>query len=760
MTDYLTHPLIREHSIERRAYQLAIAMRALDGNTLVVIPTGLGKTAIALLTTASRLYNKKGKVLMLAPTKPLVEQHLRYFKDHLILGQDKPGQEKIKNENGMQYESFVMFTGEAQPEKRTQAWNQATICFATPQVIKNDVIAGRYSLSDVILLIFDEGHRAVGNYSYVFLASRYMETAKNPLILAMTASPGGNREKITDICENLCVSIVETRVESDPDVRPYVFEREVTFLHVTLPADIRQAVDLLSSMLDARLGELKTMGYDVPKRENLSMKVLNQLNGAIQFKIAQRDSDGFIAASIHAECMKIRHAVSLGESQGCLVLRGYLEKLYADGTSPGGTKAAKRIAEDPLFQKVMETSLEWSEECHPKLLALPDIIQNELERDNECRIIIFATYRDTVSQIVHILEQKGISAGRFVGQATKDREKGLSQKKQIEALRQFREGLFRVLVATSVGEEGLDIPSTDLVIFFEPVPSEIRSIQRKGRTGRHGTGRILVLVTKDTSDETFRFVSSNREKAMVREIKGMQKRHGSQQPLFTTPDKSGSHSDADLGMGPKILVDDRETMSRVAEELSNHGAQIQLKRLPYGDYQIGDRIIIERKTTRDFVDTLIERDLLGQIHAMSQHVTRPVLIIEGEDLYGLRDIHPNAIRGALAAIAIDMGVTILYTHSAQETAAMIYVIARREGREERTGGGMWNQKKYCSDTEAKEHIIGSLPDIGLLYAKRLLQEFGSVRGVITAEQDQLMKVKGIGSGKAERIFDLVNTLYE
>ena len=77
--EYINHPFIAESRLEKRTYQFSIAMRALDGNTLVVIPTGLGKTAIALIVAASRLYSTGGKVLMLAPTKPLVEQHLRYF---------------------------------------------------------------------------------------------------------------------------------------------------------------------------------------------------------------------------------------------------------------------------------------------------------------------------------------------------------------------------------------------------------------------------------------------------------------------------------------------------------------------------------------------------------------------------------------------------------------------------------------------------------------------------------------------------------
>jgi len=116
--------------------------------------------------------------------------------------------------------------------------------------------------------------------------------------------------------------------------------------------------------------------------------------------------------------------------------------------------------------------------------------------------------------LVDHLAEAGIPAIRFVGQASRDAEKGLSQKEQIEAIRRFREGEFSVLVATSVGEEGLDIPSTDLVIFYEAVPSEIRSIQRKGRTGRNATGKIVVLVTRGTTDETYRWVSNTREKQM------------------------------------------------------------------------------------------------------------------------------------------------------------------------------------------------------------------------------------------------------
>ena len=749
--EYISHPLIISDRVEKREYQFSIAMRSLDGNTLVVIPTGLGKTAVALIVSASRLYSTGGKVLMLAPTKPLVEQHLRYFQSLLNL----PGGTTDK---------CVIFTGESSPAVRTAEWNAATVILATPQVIKNDIIAGRYSLRDVSLLVIDEAHRAVGNYAYVFLAGRYLESATEPLILAMTASPGGNQEKVADIVTNLQIAHVETRTEEDPDVKPYIHEKEVEIVYVNLPDELREVLEDLYGLIDDRLLQLREIGLPAPDRKKLSMKALQELSTLIQQRIAERDPKGFVAASIHAECMKLRHAVSLAESQGCLVLRGYLQKLSAEGLAPGGSKASRHIAEDARFIRLLEKAEGWQEECHPKLLNLPGLIEQLLLEHPESRVIVFATYRDTVKMIVDILSARGISAERFVGQATKDAEKGLSQKKQIAALNRFREGEFRVLVATSVGEEGLDIPSTDVVIFYEPVPSEIRSIQRKGRTGRHGTGRIIVLVTRSTSDEAFRFVSQSREKAMVRQMTGLgRKGKGEiQTALPVSPEEKVRDRifQEEQFSGPVVIVDDRELVSRVTEFLSAAGANIQLERLISGDYRIGERILVERKTTRDFVDTLVERDLLGQIRVMAGSCIKPVLIIEGDDLYGQRDIHPNAIRGALAAIGINFGVTIFTTGSPQETAELLMVLSRRETEEGSPERGPALKHTYQGNAEALEAIIAAFPEIGLKHARSLLNAFGSVQGIINAEKEGLQQVAGIGAKKAERIYDLARLKYQ
>jgi ERCC4-related helicase len=741
----ISHPLIRPDSIESREYQLTIAMRALDANTMVILPTGLGKTAVALLVAASRLYNEGGRVLMLAPTKPLVEQHLRFFERYLLLkGRTDPGASP-----------FVMFTGDAPPAERTADWEQATVIFATPQVIKNDLIAGRYSLKDVTLLIVDECHRAVGNYAYVFLAQRYLASADKPLLLAMTASPGGVQEKVQEVCGNLGITHIETRTENDPDVRPYVHEREIEVINIELPAELKAAIHAINSLIEDRLALLASLHFTVPKRENLTMKALNAINAQIQQRIANRDPSAYSAASVYAECMKLKHAVTLAESQGSEVLKGYIARLVAEGSGAGGSKASQRLAKDPVFQDLFNRSISWSGELHPKPEIALSLVCEQMKAHPGSRIIIFATYRDTVQLLVDFLVKNGIRCERFVGQAAKDSEKGLSQKNQIAALTRFRNGEFDVLIATSVGEEGLDVPSTDMVIFYEAVPSEIRSIQRKGRTGRSGAGRVVVLVTKGTSDEIYRHVSQAKEKMMHRSMRRM----GTLTSLPQKPVQAEQASiDAFTPQGPKIVIDDRETSSKVVELLSVMGAAIRLERLAHGDYAIGDRILVERKTAADFVDTLINRDLLGQVKEMADAVLRPVLIIEGGDLSTQRDIHPNAIKGVLAALTVDMGVSLLFTKDEQDTARMLFVLAKRE-EGERGGRKVHPHKSHRSQKEEQEYIISSFPEIGMRNARLLLARFGSLQAIANAEVTDLIAVKGIGEKTAQRIFDLCRRPY-
>jgi len=749
--NYVSHPLIRPESIEERRYQLSIALRALDANTMVVLPTGLGKTAVALIVAASRLHSHPGRVLVLAPTKPLVEQHLRFFKQFLLI---RDGSEPDESD-------FAMFTGDTSPEERARAWEACRVCFATPQVIKNDCLAGRYSLADVVLLVVDECHRAVGNYAYVFLAGHYCAAAKDPLLLAMTASPGGDPVKVQEVCDNLHIEAVETRVETDEDVRPYIHERDIQYVDVYLPEELQAVIVVLRGLVESRLSRLAKLNFRVPKPDKLSMKALNALNAQIQQRIRTRDPSAFIAASLHAECMKLRHAISLAETQGSEALKLYLARLGAEGASSSGSKASKRLVADPAYISLVEAAAGWKEELHPKASIVRELVRAQLAAHPKSRIIVFATYRDTVQTLVDTLTAAGIACERFVGQASRDAERGLSQKEQIASLARFREGEFKCLIATSVGEEGLDVPSTDMVIFYEAVPSEIRSIQRKGRTGRSGSGTIVVLVTKGTSDETFRYVSQTRERAMVTGIREM----SNAPPPAPAPAPSIPSATRQTDFlafapgGPAITVDDRETSSRVAGRLHELGASITLERLEFGDYAVGDRILVERKTVQDFMNTLVERDLFGQIRAMADAVPRPILIIEGEDdLYSVRNIHPNAIRGTLAAITVDMGVALIRTRDADDTAETLYVLAQREGSE-RGERKVHPKKSYRSVREEQEYALAAFPNVGLKSARLLLEHFGSLKAIVDAEPEELAAVHGIGEKTARAIWDLARRSY-
>jgi len=130
-------------------------------------------------------------------------------------------------------------------------------------------------------------------------------------------------------------------------------------------------------------------------------------------------------------------------------------------------------------------------------------------------MLVFTQYRDTASYIVEELNEiPSVKAMRFVGQASKVNDEGLSQEEQAERIRMLREGDLNVLVATSIAEEGLDIPAVDHVIFYEPIPSEIRYIQRRGRTGRKAPGKVAILAANNTLDMIYLYASNRRTEKM------------------------------------------------------------------------------------------------------------------------------------------------------------------------------------------------------------------------------------------------------
>jgi len=485
MTSTITHPLILPGKVQAREYQTTIAAASKDRNTLVVLPTGAGKTPVALLVIAEKL--STGKAVMVAPTKPLSEQHCSYFSRMLPTTK------------------VCLLTGELAASKRQKLWQENQLIIATPQSIENDLKNQVYTLEDVSLLVIDEAHRAVGAYAYTKVAQAYQETNPEGQILAMTASPGGKEEQIDAIKQALGIEHVEVRTEDSPDVKEYLHDKETEIISLQLPPILQEASDTLKDSLSSRYTALKDAGFKCSNQP--SMKDLNRLKIEASKLISEKNGAGYQLAMIHAEILKLRHALLIAESQGLLPLKKYLSKLQKEES-----KSSARIVQELGF--LIHSLNEEEEEVHPKVKVLPNIVRSELTNNPGSRILIFASYRDTVAHITSILKDHGISVSSFVGQGSRGTEKGMNQKKQIETVQKFRDGEFQVLVSTSVGEEGLDIPATDAVIFYEPVPSEVRSIQRRGRTGRFATGRVFVMLTRGTIDEINYYVSQRKEAAM------------------------------------------------------------------------------------------------------------------------------------------------------------------------------------------------------------------------------------------------------
>lgn len=762
MSSFLEHPLLKPQTVDKRLFQLDLAANALKASSLIVVPTGLGKTVIALMVLLARL--DKGKVLFLAPTKPLVEQHATFLR------------RVLKDED-----TVAMMTGETMPEKRVVSWEAARIVASTPQVIENDLLSRRIDLKDVSLVIFDEAHRAVGNYAYVYIAERYAREATNPLILGITASPGSQSEKIAEICTNLAIEKVQTRTENDSDVAPFVHPREIEWVKLTVPKELLDIRTAIEDVLKARIDDLNLLGISPARIDpRASKKELLGLQAQLMSS-AQREANQatFKGISLLAEVLKLHHAVELAETQGTDALASYFQRLQGEALSKSGSKASRRIMLDPKFRQAMD-ALQTLEVEHPKPAAVKKILLEQILARPESRIMVFTNYRDTASSLLKFLKNEpAIKAVRFVGQSSRVDDEGLSQKKQAEILQKFRDGEFNVLIATSVGEEGIDIPATDMVLFYEPVPSEIRSIQRKGRTGRARTGRVVVLMAKGTRDEAYYWISDRKEKTMNRQMQSLSgqsseslAREFSPRQLQITeeltrisesPGKSPATLQAAENEGQeyepgRIYVDPRER--GMAKLLEARGMEVTLRNLDVGDYVVSDRVAIERKTASDFVASIIdpERNLFRQIGDLSRSYDRPVLILEGRDLY-TRQVNPSSIRGALAAVAVDYGVPIIPTEDQDETASVIALLAireQKEGHEPKLHG----HKTARTLKEQQEYLISAIPNVGPRVARNLLRHFGSIEKIMTARQEELQEVEMVGPKIAERIRELVGGEYK
>jgi len=501
---YLEQPLIWPDTIEFRLYQKRIAEVASERNTLVILPTALGKTVISAMVAANTLYNyRDAKVLVMAPTRPLVMQHRNSFLKML----------KLKEKD------TAILTGKTPSDHRRLFWEgEAKVVFSTPQVVRNDLQDRRLSLENYGLVVFDECHRAVKEYAYTDVARTYVSQARYPLILGMTASPGSDVSRVLDVCRNLYIERVEFRSEEDSDVKPYIQPIEIEWKRVNLPTEYLTIRSRIGSMLDRRLNWLVHNGVIKRNPEYVTRKTLieagEQLRYMLEAESIEEERGRIFTAIINQSlALTLFHMFELLETQGLYTLKAFLGKVELE-------KEEKRsytvLLNDPEYGNfkamVGATSVE-----HPKAELLKQIVKEQLCRKPTSRMLVFTQYRDTASHLVDELKKvPSVETDRFVGQASKLMDKGLTQEEQADRIRMLEDGELNVLVATSIAEEGLDIPAVDHVIFYEPIPSEIRYIQRRGRTGRKAPGKVTILAANESLDMIYLYASGRRTEKMRR----------------------------------------------------------------------------------------------------------------------------------------------------------------------------------------------------------------------------------------------------
>lgn len=784
---YIQHTLIKDESIGYREYQKKIAEIALEESSLIALPTAAGKTIIAAMIAAERLNSYGGRILFLAPNKPLVTQQAEEFQRVLDLFE----------------EDIVEMTGDVRPDDREEIWENgdARIVFATPQVIENDILSKRLDLTDITQVIFDECHRATGDYAYTFIAEEYnsKQSTDNRLVTGLSASPGSSEQDILKLCDTLGVTNVEIFSADDDLLKDHVTTPDITPRKVDIDEDIHEMRDLLQEACKECYKKLKKEGYLDSARKSLSFGELQQARGQIQQDLDKGKSEAYEAMSIHAEAMKLYQAVKIIDTQGVSALVKYLERQYEEAEGSDASKAVKRMCRKEKVKEAFEKAKSY-DKLHPKKTVLRTYLIDTVVDGGQ--MILFTEYTDTAEDLVEFINSHdNINAEKFVGQQE------MSQKEQQNILNQFREGEFDVLVATSVGEEGLDIPAASMVVFYEPVGSSLRTIQRRGRTARKGEGEVVILIGKGTRDEGRYYASKSNEDQMKDELSELSEREGSIKELieermevpedeqeedeedmegqvsldgFSDVDESTedddeedtevedeeSPEDIELELDDDtthVIADSRETKSTVVRELYDmDDVQVDPETIEVGDFIAGPETVIERKETSDLVSTLTgDRDIFEQVQNMVDSYERAVLLVEGstDELYS-KGVHPNAIRGLLDAVTNSFNVDIFYTTGEEDTARWIKTIAERAQKDDTREVSAHGSKQTQTMTDQQEYVVSSIADIGPVTARSLLQKFGNVENVFNASVDDLQTVEGVGEKTAERIREVLTSEYE
>ena len=495
MSLFVVHPGLAPETVQARAYQLQAVDEAMSGSMLLVLPTAAGKTAVAWMTIVERLEKEGGWALVISPTVALSNQHLENTSSVIS------NIEKINP---------ICLSGHNPSSKRKTLWGTSKLIFATPQVVRNDCVSGILTLRDCSLLVVDEAHHCTGGHAMADVVDSYSSQSEKPLILATTASPGSRKIQIEEVCRRLRVERIHLRTQDDPLLSDYLAELDIDEISVEVPVQIRDLAEPLRIWQEGVVARERMIGsYVMPGP--ISQAGLSNAMERAQSAIRDGNPSGYGSSSQIAIAMRLHHLINHLLCQGVAASCHFLKRMESeDSKSRSSTIFLQDLRIKKLFKQLVEMG-----EIHSKVGAVRRLVRERIRRDADSRVIVFANFRDTVDALEDALSGlDGIRAAQFIGQSSRSGSGGLTAKEQVSRLADFRDGRSNVLVATSVGEEGLDIPSADLVVFYEPVSSEIRTIQRRGRTGRKRAGEVVVLIAEGTRDEGAKESARRKEEFM------------------------------------------------------------------------------------------------------------------------------------------------------------------------------------------------------------------------------------------------------
>lgn len=492
-----------------RDYQFSIVKNGLFNNTLVALPTGLGKTFIAATIMLNFFrWTQDAKLIFVAPTKPLASQQV----------------EACLNVAGIPRSQATLLTGETSPALREGEWEKRRLFFMTPQTLQNDLSKGYANPKSIALLVIDEAHRATGDYAYVKVVEFLRRFNPSFRVLALTATPGSTVEGVQAVIDSLGISTIEIRTEESIDIRRYVHSRDVDQVVLEPSDEMLQVQDLFSQTLRPLCNKLAQVNKWLA-RDPMTLTVMGLREAQKQWFLgaarhANQSTKGMIL-NVFAILQSLAHAIKLLNYHGIVPFYHKMVDFRSEVEQDSKSKNKRQIIQDEHFREMMDTIDKWLKldgfVGHPKLSYLCENLLNHFMDAGEgssTRAIVFSEYRDSAEEIVRTLNKHRpmIKATIFVGQADSKRSEGMKQKQQIETIEKFRSGEFNVLVATSIGEEGLDIGQVDLIVCYDASASPIRMLQRMGRTGRKRAGNITLLLMKGREEEQYRKAKDNYEK--------------------------------------------------------------------------------------------------------------------------------------------------------------------------------------------------------------------------------------------------------